>query len=88
MVCATSLPLTYQAAHLQVVCILQSASTGTVSQETGNRVERAIERMATAIARAEALPCEELRQANLRERSQEDARLERPELIIGCWASR
>ena len=82
------LPLLYRAAHSQVASILESASPALVSQETANRVKLSVNRMATAVARAEALPFEELRQANLRERSQEDVRLERPELIVGCWASR
>ena len=42
---------------------------------------------AAAIARAEALPHNELRRAHPRERTLEDLRLERPELLVGCWAS-
>ena len=44
-------------------------------------------RLAAAIARAEALPCDALRMAHPRERMLEDVRLDQPELVVGCWAS-
>ena len=46
-----------------------------------------MERVAAAVARAEALPHDALRRAHPRERCLEDVRLDRPELIVGCWAS-
>ena len=58
-----------------------------MSPETRNKVAPLIERLAAAVARAEALPFDALRRANLRERSLEDVRLDQPELIVGCWAS-
>ena len=47
-----------------------------------------IGRMAADVARVEAGPHDALRQAHPLERCLEDVRLERPELIVGCWASR
>lgn len=48
-----------------------------------------IDRVAAAVARAEAGPHDALRQAHPREQpSLEDLRLERHELKVGCWASR
>ena len=46
-----------------------------------------VNRMAAAVARAEALPQDALREAHPRERTLEDLRLERPELLVGCRAS-
>lgn len=46
-----------------------------------------LDHIVAAVARAEALPHDALRRAHPRERSLEDLRLERPELIVGCWAS-
>ena len=54
---------------------------------TGIQVALMIDGMAAAVARAEALPHDALRQAHPRERTLEDLRLEQPELIVGCWAS-
>ena len=51
-------------------------------------IEVCVKRIAAAVARAEALPFSALQQAHPRERFLEDMRLERPELIVGCWASR
>ena len=53
----------------------------------GNQWTLLLERVAAAVARAEALPHDALRSANPRERSMEDLRLEQPELVVGCWAS-
>ena len=60
---------------------------GPVSPETRAKVELLVDRMADCVARRERLPLDELRRDNPRERWLEDARLERPELIVGCWAS-
>ena len=46
-----------------------------------------IVRAAVAASRAEDLPQDAMLQANPRERTLEDLRLEQPELIVGCWAS-
>ena len=66
---------------------MESSPAGTGSQGTIDKVELLLERMAVAVARAEAQPQDELRRAHPRERFLEDARLEQPELIVGCWAS-
>lgn len=54
---------------------------------TGDEMLPLVDRIAAAIARAEALPHDALRKAHPRKRTLEDLRLERPELIVGCWAS-
>ena len=46
-----------------------------------------LDRIAADVARAEALPHDALRRAHPREHTLEDLWLERPELIVGCWAS-
>ena len=53
----------------------------------GDKFVLLLDRIAAYVARAEALPLDALRAAHARERSLEDLRLERPELIVGCWAS-
>ena len=57
------------------------------SSRTGDNAMATIDRMAVAMASAEALPQDVLRQAHPRDRTLEDLRLERPELMVGCWAS-
>ena len=58
-----------------------------VTPETRGKLALLIDHMAEPVARAEALPHDELRKKDPRTRCLEDARLDRPELIIGCWAS-
>ena len=61
---------------------------GPCSPETRWKVTMLIDGMTVAVMDIEAPPIkDELRRAHPRERWLEDARLERPELIIGCWAS-
>ena len=60
---------------------------GTASARTVDKFMLLLDRVATAVARAEALPHDALRRAHPRERSLEDVRLEQPELMVGCWAS-
>ena len=57
------------------------------SVRAGDNAVATIDRVAVAMARAEALPQDELRRANPRERTLEGLRLEQPELTVGCWAS-
>ena len=76
-----------QAGHLQIARIEASNAAGAAPHEPGDKVKLLFERVAAAVARTEALPQDELRQAHPRERCLEDVRLEQPELIVGCWAS-
>ena len=67
--------------------MLASTPAGTAFQETRDKAELLLERMAAAVERAEALPQDALRRAHPRKKSLEDVRLEGPELVVGCWAS-
>ena len=66
---------------------MNACSMGTVSPETLDRATTLLTYMAADVTYAEALPCDALRRAHPRERWLEDARLDQPELIVGCWAS-
>ena len=77
---ALVLPGPWQSRHLCALHIQGSVRTGDNAMAT-------IDRVAVAMARAEALPQDELRRTNPRERTLEDVRLEQPELTVGCWAS-
>ncbi len=74
-------------AHVQIACISESDVTDAAFSETSNKLVMLIKRMAAAVACAEALPGDALRRAHPRKRWLADARLDQPELIIGCWAS-
>ena len=76
------------AEHLQMYPLVAPEARGPCSPETRWKVTFLIDRMVMAVMDAEALPTKDkLRRAHPRERCLEDARLERPELIVGCWAS-
>ena len=59
----------------------------TASAATNKEFVVLLDRVVSAVARAEALPHDALRAAHPRERCLEDVRLEQPELTVGCWAS-
>ena len=63
------------------------SAPGAASSSTGKEFAQLLERVAAAVTFAEALPHDALRGAHPRKRCLEDARLEQPELIVGCWAS-
>ena len=76
-----------RAGRSQIMRIHALYEPGNAAARSGKDFEELMERVAAAVARAEALPQDALRQAHPRERSLEDVRLDRPELIVGCWAS-
>ena len=76
-----------RAEHAQVPAVMALYSAGMIATEDRNMLAVMIDGLAAEVKEAEALPQEALRRAHPRERCLEDARLERHELIVGCWAS-
>ena len=69
------------------VCALVARARLAGAALAGDEMLVLVNRIAATIARAEALPQDALREAHPRERTLMDLRLERPELLVGCWAS-
>ena len=76
-----------RAGRLQAPAVMALYSAGVIATEDRNMLAVMIDGLAAEVKEVEALPQEALRRAHPRERCMEDARLERHELIVGCWAS-